>query len=367
MFDTEALLRPIREGAPAGDNLRDDPSPASVYYRIKDARNTARSLERAAQMSDDPERAPAADWGPVLELAPRVLAESSKDLEVAAWLIEAQARENGFAGLRQGFELVRRLLEACWDGLHPLPDEEGMATRVAPLAGLNGDEAEGTLIVPIGMVPLLHAEHGALSAWLYRSAREIAAIADPELKQRRIDAGGATLERFHAAVAAANPAELFARRDEVELCLREFEALSRTLDERCGKAAPPTSNIRQTLQDVLDCLGYLTKDLARPEQNGALSGGDAGQSAGPSRSAGGGIPGVIATRQDALEALRLARDYFRKSEPHSPVSYVIDQAIRWSQMPLHLLVGELIPDPSALASFQLRTGVPPQDSPTQPI
>jgi type VI secretion system protein ImpA len=52
------------------------------------------------------------------------------------------------------------------------------------------------------------------------------------------------------------------------------------------------------------------------------------------------------------------RDFFRQTEPHSPLSYLVDQALRWSQMPLHLLVRELISDPSALAGFQMRTGVP---------
>lgn len=358
MLDTESLLRPIREGAPAGDNLRDDPSPTSVYYRIKDARNTARSVERAAQQSDDPARAPAADWGPVLDLAPRVLTEVSKDLEVAAWLIEAQVREDGFAGLASGFALVRRMVETFWDGLLPLPDEEGMTTRVAPLTGLNGDESEGTLIVPIGMVPLLGDENGPLSAWHYRAARELAALTDPEVKQRRIDAGAATLERFHAAVAATDPGELFQRLDDVELCMRELESLGRVLDERCGRASPPASSIRQALQDVLDCMRYLTKDLTRPETAAA-----AAAASGAARPAGApSAPGTISTRQDAIETLRRVRDYFRKSEPHSPLSYVIDQGIRWSQMPLHQLVNELIPDPSALASFQMRTGVQAQAS-----
>lgn len=355
MLETESLLRPIREGAPAGDNLRGDPSPTSIYYRIKDARNSARSVERAAQQSDDPQRAPAADWRPVLELAPKALAESSKDLEIAAWLIEAQVRESGFAGLCEGLVLVRRLVETFWDGLHPLPDEEGMATRVAPLAGLNGDDAEGTLLVPIGMVPLLHDDAGPLSAWLYRAARELAAIVDPEVKQRRIEAGAATLERFQVAVSSADPAELFTRLDEVERCLRELEALASALDERAGKASPPVSSIRQALQDVLDCLRYLTKGLSRPAESAAAP--QAGEPAAGARAAV-SAPGTIATRQDAIEALRRVRDYFRASEPHSPLSYVIDQGIRWSQLPLPVLVSELIPDPGALASFQMRTGVP---------
>ena len=194
MLDTDALLRPIRADSPTGENLRDDSSPTSLYYQIKDARNAARSMERAAQQAEDPASAPTPDWQPVLELAPRVLNEASKDLEIAVWLIEALVRREGFAGLRRGFELVRRLLESYWEGLHPRPDEEGLATRVAPLVGLNGDEAEGTLIVPIGLVPLLEHDGMPLSAWHFRAARELAAVTDPEQRKRRLDAGVVPLE-----------------------------------------------------------------------------------------------------------------------------------------------------------------------------
>jgi type VI secretion system protein ImpA len=370
MLDTEWLLRPIRDDAPAGENLRDDPSPTSPYYQIKDARNTARSMERAVQQAEDPSASPAPDWHPVLELGPKLIGELSKDLEVAAWLIEAQLRAEGFPGLRAGFELARGLLETVWDGLHPRPDEEGILTRVAPLAGLNGDEAEGTLIVPIGMVPLLADDRGPLSTWHYQTAREIAAIADPELRQRRLEAGAVSPERFLAAVASTDPADLFARLDEVEACLREFDALSRTLDEKCGSSAPPTSSIRQALQDVLDCLSYLTKDLARPQgsDHGAAAVGGEGE-AGASGRAAPAAPGVIASRRDAVESMQRVRDYFRQTEPHSPLSYLLDQALRWSQLPLHVLAAELIPDPSALASFQVRTGIPsnsPSDQRTDP-
>lgn len=360
MIDTESLLRPIREDSPTGENLRDDPSPTSPYYQIKDARNAARATERAAQMAEDPGSAPQPDWTPVLELGPRLLGEISKDLEIAVWMIEAQVREEGFAGLKNGFELVRRLLETFWDGIHPRPDEEGLATRIAPLTGLNGDEAEGTLIVPIGMVPLLWHDGAPLSTWHYRGARELATLTDPDVRNRRIAAGAVPLDRFQTAVTASDPAELYARLAEVEACLKEFDALSALLDERCGGGAPPTSNIRQALQDVLDCLRYVTRDLPQPTP-GAASAATDGAAPSPAR-AGGGVaaasaPGVVATRADAVEAMRKVRDFFRQTEPHSPLSYLVDQALRWSQMPLHLLVRELITDESALNHFQMRTGV----------
>jgi type VI secretion system protein ImpA len=359
MVDLDSLLRPIRDDAPAGDNLRDDPSPDSPYYRIKDARNAARAAERAAQMADDPTAVPAADWSAVVELAPQILAQHSKDLEIAAWYIEGLVREQGFEGLQHGFRAVRALVENFWDHLHPRPDEEGLRTRVGAIGGLNGDESEGTLIVPIGMAPLVIDHAGALGAWHHRSAREIAAIADPEARARRIQAGAVPQERIDAAIQAAPAEELLERRAALQNCLTEFDAMSSAFDARCGADAPPASNIRAALREALESLEYLTRHLVAdaPAEAPAPAAGTAptGRTAGQATVA---APGVIASREDAVAALGKVRDWYRKSEPHSPVSYLIEQAARWSQLPLHQLIAELIPDETAREHFQMRTGIP---------
>ena len=110
--DLDALLRPIAEGAPTGGDLREDISPTSHYYRIKDARTAARAAERQADAGDGtdegvngtwPTAAAREEWRKVLALAPQVLAEKSKDMEVVAWLIESLARLHASSGLRDGF------------------------------------------------------------------------------------------------------------------------------------------------------------------------------------------------------------------------------------------------------------------------
>ena len=65
------------------------------------------------------------------ELALKTLAETSKDLEVAAWATEAMVRSHGLAGLYAGAKLMAGLAEQYWDGLFPLPDDYGMETRVS--------------------------------------------------------------------------------------------------------------------------------------------------------------------------------------------------------------------------------------------
>src|SRR6188768_673176 len=92
VLDFERLMAPISDEAPAGFALREDFSPSSVYYKIKDARNTARAAERQvlfADADDASSNLARPDWGPVYSLGNQILAEKSKDLEIAAWLVEA--------------------------------------------------------------------------------------------------------------------------------------------------------------------------------------------------------------------------------------------------------------------------------------
>ena len=63
---------------------------------------------------------PAPLWRTVRELALKTLAETTKDLEVAAWLTEAMVRSHGLAGLTAGAQVMAGLAERYWDGLFPL-------------------------------------------------------------------------------------------------------------------------------------------------------------------------------------------------------------------------------------------------------
>ena len=56
-----------------------------------------------------------------------VLAAQSKDLEIAAYVIEAVTRTEGFQGLElRRLQATRLMVENFWDHLYPLPEvQEG--------------------------------------------------------------------------------------------------------------------------------------------------------------------------------------------------------------------------------------------------
>src|SRR5262249_41939649 len=189
VLDLAKLVAPIPGPKPTGKDLREELSPNSAYYAIKDARNAARAAERQLAVDGDEATAPP-DWRLVLQLGTEALAEQTKDLETTAYLIEALVRLHGFAGLRDGFQLARELVEQYWDGLYPQPDEDGLDTRLAPLTGLNGEDAEGTLLVPIARVPITEATSlGRLDCTHYQQAVALGKLTDATAREQRVAAG----------------------------------------------------------------------------------------------------------------------------------------------------------------------------------
>ncbi|MCV5979182.1 type VI secretion system ImpA family N-terminal domain-containing protein, partial [Escherichia coli] len=77
-----------------------------------------------------------------IEDVPEILTNQSKDLEFVAWLIEALTRLYGFRGMGVGYKLATSLIENFWDDLYPMPDEDGIETRISAIIGLNGIDSE---------------------------------------------------------------------------------------------------------------------------------------------------------------------------------------------------------------------------------
>jgi len=367
VIDVESLLAPIPGPAPNGVNIREDFSPASPYFKLRDARHAARAAERRADTEGE-NSALLPEWRTIMDLAPKVLAEKSKDLEVAVWLIEALVRSQGFAGLRDGLALSRGLVENYWDGLHSLSDEEGDVTKVAPLTGLNGQDAEGTLIQPLRKAPITkRGDEGPFAAYHYDQALALSQISDPGARARREEAGGVTLERFTAAVNASGGEYYIELIGNIEESLAELDGLTQALDERAGPAAPPSSAIRNTLQTILETVRGFSKDLVNRARPAATETATGASSETPNGSGGNGqgsgnVMGPIRSREDAFRLLLEVADYFSKYEPHSPISTSLQEIVRRGRLPFSELLAELLPDTTAWRSALTSAGIKPPNA-----
>lgn len=360
VLDLDVLLAPIGDTAPAGHDLREDSSPTSLYYRLKDARSTARSAERMADVEGGGE--PPGEWRTVASLGQETLSRHSKDLEVAAWLTEALLRLDGFAGLRDGFALIRGLVEGFWDGLYPRPDEDGLETRLAPLAGLN--DAPGALVQPIRKVPITAGDDpGPFATWQYDAASEIAKIADEDRRADRLAAGAASLEQVMASARATPGAFFRDLLDDLAASREAFAALEQALDERCGGEAPAGGAIREVLATVSGLVRHLAGDKLAGEANGTPAAADAGVVLPPAAPAARAVvAGPLQSREDAFAMLATVATYFHQTEPQSLVPAMLDNVIRRGRMTVGELLAELLPDGSSRSDLYLRAGIqPPED------
>ena len=358
IIDVSSILQPISPEAPTGVDLRENSSPTSNYQKIKLERNQARAAER--QNVDGDSQDAYNHWNNILNIAPTILKNESKDLEVACWYTEALVRCYGFSGLVDAFRVIEGFVDHFWDTLHPMPDEFGIETRVSCLSGLNGEGAEGVLIAPIRRIWITETQStGPFGLWQYLQALEANKIADNETRQQKISNIGFSLSDIEKAVDESSELFFVNARDDINNALDIYRNIGAKLDNLCGiEEAPPTKAVVEVLEDCLGAVKHLGKHKfpidAVEEEVDELTVNETNSENGPvvtKKQEG------VYSREDAFKQLSEIATYFRKAEPHSPVSYIIDKAVRWGNMPLNELIDELITDDSSRDRFSELTGV----------
>lgn len=359
IIDLAKLLAPISEESPVGRDIRLDSSPTSKYQLIKSARSAARAAERKSIHDGDNSESDE-HWRKILTLAPDIIINESKDLEIASWFTEALIRRHGFHGLRDAFKLMHGLIENFWDNLHPMPDEDGMTTRILPLSGLNGEGSEGVLIPPIRKVPITEGHYpGPFSFWQYQQALDAQRAISEDARSSKIEKLGFGLEDIQKAVAESSDEFFINQLDDLTEAIKYFKAISLDLDQRCGAdRAPPTRNIIDVLEECRGAINHIGQDkLPTPViEEAPIQAGDA-EIAGTNNGGPTPVAGAINSREAAFKQLIEISKFFRKTEPHSPVSYVLEKAVKWGNMPLNELIAELITEPSSLKRYSELTGV----------
>lgn len=384
--ELEKLLTPLAEGEGGeGVDLREDYSPASPYQKLRDARAEARAEERA-QDAEGGEEAVPQPWREVKRLGQLCLAERSRDIEIAAWLAEALVRLDGLDGLRDAAQLLAGLMEQYWDVLHPRPDEDGVEGRAAPLAGLAGSSADGTLMQPLRRLALFRRGDGSgVSLYQWTLAEETAALADARRREARLASGIADLAVLEREAAAAAP-QWQALREAAAAALAAWESFDAQCTACFGDSAPPTRRVAEVLarmQELATRFGGTTAPATEPAVEPAASVAPAAPmtiAAAPvAAPATATLPlspgGAPASREEAIRRLEEIAAFFRATEPHSPIAYSIETLARRARMPLPALLEEVLPDKAARHAMLSMLGIqslaspPPtaQPSPQAPV
>jgi type VI secretion system protein ImpA len=337
--DTASLLAPISPDDSCGEWLRHN----RVYAQISEARREDDpSLPQGIWVQ--PQKR--ADWALVEELCADALANRSKDLQLAAWLTEAWLRRRGLPGLVEGLQLITSLLEHYWAGLHPRLEGEDVDSRLAPFVWLNkhGAIALGSVQLAAGATPT--GRLFTLTEWdrVLRHEQQ----APPPSNSRNAPPAETTLARQHfSAAVSMTPAQFHTGlRVQLHRARAALERLVIVLDGLLGAQAPALSALERRLDDCCGALQELTgvpwqdEAVEEEEDMGIVQEIPAVRPADNS--------GAPRSREEAFRRLDEVADYLLRTEPHSPVPYLIKRAVAWGSMPLAELLQELLDSESDL-------------------
>jgi len=357
VVDLELLLQPISEENPSGESLRY----SGIYDEIAEARRADENLSQGEWQTE----LKVADYLKVIDLAVPALSTKSKDLQISAWLLESLVKRHGFPGLRDGVKLTSGLQENFWETLYPEIDEGDMEARANAISWIeanvsaaikdiaitggerysfNDFEDSKTFDIPenIEAVPYEDQERvRELKAQAERQRRVTAELWRKNLTQTR----RAECEEINFAI------------DECWAAVKDLEAVIEAKFER--NQMPGLTGLKKTLESVhgqakkiLEAKRIEEPDEVVADEEGTVEVGEDGVAVAKA----GGVAGAIQSRRDALKRLGDIADFFQKTEPHSPVSYLVQRAVKWGNMPLENWLQDVIKDESILAQLRQTLG-----------
>ena len=371
----EHLLAPISEEAPSGEYLKGN---RSKYRELRNAFNQAQSsyrqlTESPDAMQDDALLAQNAEhWQLLSEQCEATLSSVAKDVEVLGWYCMAKLFErHPIQALEQALGVFVALVESYGDTLQPRPpvnklkadDEAGQAReyaelRTRPLLQLLGEsDGSGLLSMPLQNVPLI----GDISYSLYYSAE----------RSGELEAIKEQAQQY----CQTNRAEIVEQLQLLASCQQHVDSLDALFKAQCEQVGTSPINfrfLRQLFERLLSAMRYLLEPVLTPwpldpveeaseiapDQASSPAAANSEPSPSEAPAAEAATPAqpaittasvavdssVLANRDQAFNQLRQIADYFRQTEPHSPVYLLLERAIRWGYLPLPELLAEMVGD-----------------------
>lgn len=364
----ESILQPISDSAVCGEYLKGN---KNLYRALRNSFNQAQSSYR--QLMESPEAGADDDlveqnvenWRELASVCSACLTDNSKDVEVFGWFIGAQLfTGDPLTNLHSAIIIFTTVVEEHWDELHPRPpveklkseDEAGKnaewaAFKVKPMWQLAGEtEGSGILAMPLLNLPLI----GDINYTSFFSAERAGTL--DELKESAV--------RFFSSEKEAVTERILVL-GAIEAAIKKLET---SVNSRCHSVSVKGISFKfllKLLSDLLRAMKYLVAssysqwpldvqqeaNMASESETGAAETSDnlsaeadvsviSNAQANQRVAIGAGEP--LYTRDQAFTELRKVADFFRRTEPHSPVYMLLERAIRWGYMPLPELLEEMV-------------------------
>lgn len=359
-IDISELLVPINESSPCGE----DYSFSNEFHEIKKAKTQDDLLLDQGDWIAERKQA---DWDFVAVQTKRLLTEKTKDIRLLTWLIEAWSHLYGFDGVAKGLTLSHSLLNQYWQEIHPTVEDDDLDQRIGLLQGLINQ-----LPALLKKVPLTNvAPYYSLldyDNFLYHEN-----IRRKQAEDYDSQSGPSELEQFDQALFNTSKTFQYSNYQQFSSVLSEWNTLKQVLDDLMGLDAPSFASINSAIDTIHSTLRKVYKADAfstevapvAQEQSTAITTMPIETVAMPMMSEQPVFQPQaqthLANREQAMKVLQEIADYFQANEPHSPVSYLLQKTIKWSQMPLHEWLAQVIKDEHPLQMMQEMLGVQPKN------
>jgi type VI secretion system protein ImpA len=172
-----------------------------------------------------------------------------------------------------------------------------------------------------------------------------------------VESGLATMAQWRIRLAATPPELKQENRALAESCLEVLAQLDSLVRAKCGNELEHPS-----FEPLVRLLEHLRNTLAggpASAQGGADAGSALPDGADLGPGAGSAEAGALRTRADAVRRLKEVAAFLRHTEPHSPVSYLIERAVRWLSMPFETLLSDVLKAPDVVDKVRETLGMTP--------
>ncbi len=355
VINFETLLAPVSEEKPSGEYLRY----SGIYDEISDARRADKDVPQGEWQTE----IKVADFRKVISLAVPALEKDTKDLQIAAWLSEALVNEHGFVGLRDSLKLMSGFQENFWETLHPEIDEGDMEGRANAIAWMEEQAS----------FALRKAKITGYTGYSYIDFEDSKRFDIPdniesldsteqarynELRTQAEKENRVTANKWRAEMAQMRRAFYEDLNFLIDECWAAYNDINRVIEEKFDRnQAPGLNNLKKSLDEVHSQVKKILEDkrAEEPDEADETVEGETVEGEGGAIIKVAGVAtasGAIQNRQDALKRLADIATFFQKTEPHSPISYLVQRAVKWGNMPLETWLQDVIKDETVI--FQLR-------------
>lgn len=337
----------------------------------------------AARQEDDPLLAQGnwvtelkvADWDFVKNQCAELLSDTSKDMKLALWYVDALSHTDHLAGISQGLSLLQALNDEYWLTMYPPLDgeEDSMDIRAGLLSWF-----VKALTDDIKQLSLADTKLESYDYNYYLTARD-----HDKQRQQNPDSETSnqlTLSDYNHAIKNSSEAWQKALMSNLNKVTEQWQDLTDQLNDLMGMDAPVFAPVTDLLVALTQHLRPLIPEYADTTNNMCPEGiADTVNSTDDNESTMldgnkslASTKNVILTdfnpsnrdhqsnRQQALKLLAQIQEYFATNEPHSPVTFLLGRAIDWADMPLDQWLAHIIKNEDQLSMISDMVGIQPK-------